>query len=111
MHVSGQPPSGRAVRGEGILNTSVAYYLPYGALVKDPNPEEECFQSQVEVNTIHFTRNSIIYLIFYASHYGLKAGYMYCVRSLHFMRRKLLPFNNIVLNFCCVRFLGGVLVS
>ncbi|KAK3874641.1 hypothetical protein Pcinc_020422 [Petrolisthes cinctipes] len=47
--LKGQPPSGRAVRGEGILNTSVAYYLPYGALVKDPNPEEECFQSQVEI--------------------------------------------------------------
>lgn len=45
----GQPPTGRAVRGEGILNTSVAYYLPYGSLRHDPNPEEECLQSQSQV--------------------------------------------------------------
>lgn len=48
----GQPPTGRAVRGEGILNTSVAYYLPYGALIQDPNPEEECLQAQVEVTEL-----------------------------------------------------------
>nr|XP_053628106.1 uncharacterized protein LOC128685574 [Cherax quadricarinatus] len=46
---SGQPPMGRAVRGEGILNTSVSYYLPYGILIQDPNPEEECLQAQVEI--------------------------------------------------------------
>ncbi|KAK8744087.1 hypothetical protein OTU49_000993 [Cherax quadricarinatus] len=40
---------GRAVRGEGILNTSVSYYLPYGILIQDPNPEEECLQAQVEI--------------------------------------------------------------
>lgn len=47
--LKGQPPTGRAVRGEGILNTSVSYYLPYGILVEDPNPEEECLQAQVEI--------------------------------------------------------------
>ncbi|KAG0723935.1 Male-specific lethal 1-like 1 [Chionoecetes opilio] len=47
--LKGQLPAGRAVRGEGILNTSVAYYLPYGSLRHDPNPEEECLQSQVEI--------------------------------------------------------------
>ncbi|XP_071515242.1 uncharacterized protein [Panulirus ornatus] len=49
LQLKGQPPTGRAVRGEGILNTSVAYYLPYGALIQDPNPEEECLQAQVEI--------------------------------------------------------------
>ncbi|XP_042216144.1 male-specific lethal 1 homolog isoform X2 [Homarus americanus] len=47
--LKGQPPAGRPVRGEGILNTSVSYYLPYGILVQDPNPEEECLQAQVEI--------------------------------------------------------------
>ena len=51
VFVAGQLPAGRAVRGEGILNTSVAYYLPYGSLRHDPNPEEECLQSQVEVGS------------------------------------------------------------
>lgn len=41
---------GRSVRGEGILNTSVTYYLPYGGIIQDPNPEEECLQAQVEVD-------------------------------------------------------------
>ncbi|XP_042883859.1 male-specific lethal 1 homolog isoform X2 [Penaeus japonicus] len=47
--LKGEPPMGRSVRGEGILNTSVTYFLPYGGIIQDPNPEEECLQAQVEI--------------------------------------------------------------
>lgn len=47
--LKGQPLTGRSVRADGILNTGIAYYLPYGSLRHDPNPEEECLQSQVEI--------------------------------------------------------------
>ncbi|XP_037798328.1 male-specific lethal 1 homolog isoform X1 [Penaeus monodon] len=47
--IRGEPPMGRSVRGDGILNTSVTYYLPYGGIIQDPNPEEECLQAQVEI--------------------------------------------------------------
>lgn len=54
---------GRSVRGEGILNTSVTYFLPYGGIIQDPNPEEECLQAQVEVDTCYCHVKSAVRLV------------------------------------------------
>ncbi|XP_064091709.1 male-specific lethal 1-like 1 isoform X3 [Macrobrachium nipponense] len=45
----GKTPGAVTVRGDGILNTTVTYFLPYGSYIHDPNPEEECLQAQVEI--------------------------------------------------------------
>lgn len=49
LQLKGKTPGAVTVRGEGILNTTVTYYLPYGSYIHDPNPEEECLQAQVEI--------------------------------------------------------------
>ncbi|XP_068211350.1 male-specific lethal 1 homolog isoform X2 [Palaemon carinicauda] len=49
LQLKGKTPGAVTVRGEGILNTTVTYFLPYGNYIHDPNPEEECLQAQVEI--------------------------------------------------------------